>query len=177
VTHRTLTLLALLLLVLAFAACGGDDEEAPATPAPAATQEAAPPEPTVDASENKNLSVKPVVEQPTGDPPDKLKIKDIVEGDGKRAKKGDNVTVQYVGVAFSTGQQFDASWDAGQPFSFPLGAGQVIPGWDEGVAGMRVGGRRQLTIPPDQAYGEAGSPPAIGPNETLIFIVDLVDVA
>jgi peptidylprolyl isomerase len=176
VTHRTLTLLAL-LLVLALAACGGGDEETAATPEPAATQEAPTPEATAEALDNKDLSAKPVVERPTGDPPKTLKVKDMVKGDGTRAKKGDDVTVQYVGVAFSTGQQFDASWDSGQPFSFPLGAGKVIPGWDEGVAGMRVGGRRQLTIPPDQAYGTAGAPPAIGPNETLIFIVDLVDVA
>ncbi|MDP9294380.1 MAG: FKBP-type peptidyl-prolyl cis-trans isomerase, partial [Actinomycetota bacterium] len=85
--------------------------------------------------------------------------------------------VQYVGVSFSTGEQFDASWDAGQPFSFPLGTGQVIPGWDKGVAGMRVGGRRKLTIPPDQAYGTAGSPPSIGPNETLVFVIDMVQIA
>jgi peptidylprolyl isomerase len=98
-------------------------------------------------------------------------------GKGKRAKKGDEVTVQYVGVSFSTGQQFDASWDSGQPFPFTLGAGMVIPGWDRGVAGMREGGRRMLTIPPDLAYGTAGSPPAIGPDETLIFVVDMVEVA
>jgi peptidylprolyl isomerase len=83
------------------------------------------------------------------------------------------VSVDYVGVNFSSGQQFDASWDRGEPFQFQLGAGQVIPGWDEGVKGMRVGGRRVLTIPPDLAYGPAGSPPVIGPNETLVFVVDL----
>ena len=81
--------------------------------------------------------------------------------------------VQYVGVAQSTGKQFDASWDRGQAFDFPLGQGEVIPGWDEGIVGMKVGGRRQLTIPPDQAYGAQGAPPDIGPNETLVFVVDL----
>ena len=85
------------------------------------------------------------------------------------------MTVQYVGVTFSTGEQFDASWDSGQPFSFQLGGGQVIPGWDRGLKGMRKGGRRELTIPPTLAYGAQGSPPAIGPNETLVFVVDLVN--
>lgn len=166
--HRTLILMAL-LLALTLSACGGGDEETAATPE--ATETAAP------APDNKDLGVKPTVPQPSGDPPQKLKVKDIVKGDGKRAKTGDDVTVQYVGVSFGTGQQFDASWDSGQPFSFPLGRKQVIPGWDKGVAGMRIGGRRMLTIPPDQAYGTAGSPPAIGPNETLIFIVDLLEIA
>ena len=166
VRHRTL--LSALLLVLALAACGGDDEkEAASTPAPTAT---ATPDPT-------DLKVKPEVLSPGGDPPARLVKEDVVPGKGKRAAKGDQVTVQYVGVSYSTGQQFDASWDSGQPFPFTLGEGQVIPGWDEGVAGMRVGGRRRLTIPPDMAYGSAGSPPSIGPDETLIFVVDLVDVA
>ena len=89
------------------------------------------------------------------------------------AEPGKNVQVQYVGISFKNGRQFDASWDRGEPFTFELGAGQVIPGWDNGIVGMREGGRRELVIPPDQAYGAAGSPPAIGPNETLIFVVDL----
>jgi peptidylprolyl isomerase len=86
------------------------------------------------------------------------------------------VTVHYVGVSKANGRQFDASWDRGEPFQFQLGAGQVIPGWDQGVAGMKVGGRRELVIPPRLAYGPAGSPPTIGPNETLVFVVDLLAV-
>ena len=114
--------------------------------------------------------------KPTGSPPRKLVTEDIVKGKGRAAKAGDSVTVQYVGVSFSTGEQFDASWDIGQPFNFPLGAGQVIPGWDKGIAGMRPGGRRVLTIPPELAYGAEGFPPDIAPNETLVFVVDLVSI-
>jgi peptidylprolyl isomerase len=175
VTHRTLLLPLLLALALALlAGCGGDKQsETAATPAATPTDTPTP----APAPDNKDLKKKPTVPAPQGQPPSKLEIKDIVKGKGKRAKKGDNVTVQYVGVAFSTGQQFDASWDAGKPFPFTLGQGMVIPGWDQGVPGMRVGGRRMLTIPPDLAYGAAGAPPSIGPNETLIFIVDMVKVA
>lgn len=127
------------------------------------------------SSEATDPMNKPTIEVPGGEPPSDLVIDDIVEGDGTTVEDGDQVTVQYVGVSYSTGQEFDASWDRGEPFPFKLGAGQVIPGWDEGVAGMKVGGRRELTIPPDLAYGEAGSPPAIGPDETLIFVIDLLD--
>ena len=111
---------------------------------------------------SKDLKVKPAVPTPSGDPPAELRKIDIVKGKGKRAKPGDTVVVQYVGVAWSTGEQFDASWDRGEPFAFPLGAGQVIKGWDEGVAGMRVGGRRVLVIPADLAYGDQSPTPAIG---------------
>jgi peptidylprolyl isomerase len=121
-----------------------------------------------------DTSKKPVIPKPQGTPPSKLVIKNIVQGKGAPAKAGDTVTVQYVGVSWSTGQQFDASWDRNEPFSFPLGQGQVIPGWDQGVAGMKPGGRRELVIPPDLAYGPSGSPPAIGPNETLVFVIDLI---
>ena len=113
---------------------------------------------------------------PKGAPPKKLEIKEIEEGTGAEAKAGDEVTVQYVGVNYKSGKEFDASWDRGEPFSFKLGAGMVIPGWDQGVEGMKVGGRRELIIPPELAYGPEGSPPAIGPNETLIFVIDLVEV-
>ncbi|HVS28838.1 MAG TPA: FKBP-type peptidyl-prolyl cis-trans isomerase, partial [Solirubrobacteraceae bacterium] len=99
--------------------------------------------------------------------------KDIVTGKGPAAKAGDTVTVQYVGVSFKTGKQFDASWDRGQPFDFQLGAGMVIPGWDKGVKGMRVGGRRELIIPSRLAYGAQGQPPTIAPNEPLVFVIDL----
>ncbi|MGH2946346.1 MAG: FKBP-type peptidyl-prolyl cis-trans isomerase [Solirubrobacteraceae bacterium] len=102
-------------------------------------------------------------------------MEDIVEGKGRAAKAGSTVSVQYVGVSWSTGQEFDASWNSGQPFPFPLGGGQVIPGWDQGVEGMKNGGRRLLVIPPELGYGAAGSPPVIAPNETLVFVVDMVD--
>ena len=119
---------------------------------------------------------KPVVEVPSGDPSYQLEIEDLEVGDGEEATSGRTVEVHYIGVAWSNGEEFDASWNRGDTFKFGLGKGQVIPGWDQGVAGMKVGGRRQLVIPPDLAYGEQGSPPAIGPNETLVFVVDLVAI-
>jgi len=109
-------------------------------------------------------------------PPDELQIRDIVKGKGPKAKKGDTVSMQYVGLTWSTSVEFDASWDRGQPFMFKLGAGKVIPGWDKGIPGMQKGGRRELTIPADLAYGAQGSPPNIGPNECLRFIVDLMKI-
>jgi peptidylprolyl isomerase len=116
---------------------------------------------------------KPEVDFPEGQPPTDLQITDIWEGDGKVARAGDSVRVHYVGVAYSTGEEFDASWDRGEPLEFPLGAGRVIAGWDQGVQGMKVGGRRQLIIPPHLGYGSSGAGP-IKPNETLIFVCDLV---
>ena len=117
---------------------------------------------------------KPEVDFPGGEPPAELQITDIWEGDGAAAHAGDMVEVHYVGVAYSTGEEFDASWDRGEPLQFRLGTGQVIAGWDRGVQGMRVGGRRQLIIPPDLAYGNRGAGSAIAPGETLIFVCDLV---
>jgi peptidylprolyl isomerase len=116
---------------------------------------------------------KPKVTVPSGPPPKKLTIKDLEKGSGPAAKSGDEVTVNYVGVDYKTGKEFDASWDRGEPFSFELGSGAVIPGWEEGIEGMKVGGRRELIIPPSLGYGSAGSPPTIPPNETLVFVVDL----
>ena len=123
-----------------------------------------------------DLSAKPDVPVPDEPAPTELVSEDIVTGDGAEAKPGDQLTMQYVGVLYDTGEQFDASWDSGQPFEFELGAGGVIPGWDEGIEGMKVGGRRVLTIPPDLAYGPQGSPPTIPPDSTLVFVVDLLDV-
>ena len=158
---KRLILLALACVALALAGCGSDKETAATpTPEPPSTPAATKPEITV----------------PKGKAPKKLVVKDIKEGTGPVAENGSNVQVQYVGVSFANGRQSDASWDRGEPFAFQLGAGQVIPGWDQGVAGMKVGGRRQLVIPPGLAYGKQGSPPAIGPNETLVFVVDLVGV-
>jgi peptidylprolyl isomerase len=125
---------------------------------------------------NDTAGKKPTVSVPSGSAPTTLQKTDLIVGKGAEAVAGKDVTVQYVGVSFSTKKQFDASWDRGQAFSFVLGAGNVIQGWDEGVPGMKVGGRRQLVIPPDLAYGAEGSPPVIGPNETLVFVVDLVSV-
>ena len=116
---------------------------------------------------------KPAVTVPEGEPPSDLRVDDLVEGDGELAAAGMLATVDYVGVSWSTGSEFDASWNRNDTFSFNLGAGEVIPGWDQGVQGMKVGGRRQLTIPPDLGYGTLGAGGVIAPNETLIFVVDL----
>ena len=121
----------------------------------------------------EDTSVKPTIEVPASEPPADLHIGDLVVGDGAEAAAGAIVNVDYVGVSWSTGQEFDASWNRGDVFSFALGGGMVIAGWDEGVAGMKVGGRRRLTIPPHMGYGAQGAGGAIGPNETLIFTVDL----
>jgi peptidylprolyl isomerase len=117
---------------------------------------------------------KPEVDFPGGAPPPGLEVTDIWEGTGAVASAGVQVKVHYVGVAFSTGEEFDASWDRGEPLAFQLGAGRVIAGWDQGLQGMKVGGRRQLIIPPDLAYGDRGAGNAIAPGETLIFVCDLV---
>ena len=120
---------------------------------------------------------KPQVDVPSDQPPSyQLELEDIVEGDGEEAVAGRIVEVHYVGVSWKTGRQFDASWDRGDTFKFGLGKGQVIKGWDEGVAGMKVGGRRRITIPPNLAYGKRGAGGVIGPDETLVFVVHLIGV-
>ena len=119
---------------------------------------------------------KPTVTIPEGAPPTDLVIEDIEVGDGTEAVAGANVTVHYVGVAWSDQQQFDASWDRDDLFEFPLGRGYVIAGWDQGVQGMRVGGRRRITIPPHLGYGARGFPPVIPPNSTLVFEVELLSI-
>jgi peptidylprolyl isomerase len=121
----------------------------------------------------KNGNDKPEIDFPEGPPPADLEITDIWEGDGEVARAGQTVHADYVGVSFSTGEQFDASWDRGAPLAFPLGQGRVIQGWDQGIQGMKVGGRRKLVIPPHLAYGDHSPSPAIKPGETLIFVVDL----
>jgi peptidylprolyl isomerase len=152
--------LALCCAALVLAGCGGGDSEQQASKST--------PAPTAEAT-------KPTITKPPGPKPKKLVKKDLKVGTGKTAKPGDKVSVQYVGVSYTNGRQFDASWDRGQPFEFTLGNGDVIPGWDQGVAGMKEGGRRMLIIPPDLAYGPQGQGP-IGPNETLIFVIDLLKV-
>ena len=119
---------------------------------------------------------KPEIDAPDGPPPSELEITELSEGDGAEAVAGSTVSVHYVGVAHSTGEEFDASYNRGAPLDFRLGAGQVISGWDQGVQGMKVGGRRQLTIPPHLAYGDRGAGGVIAPGETLIFVVDLISV-
>jgi peptidylprolyl isomerase len=120
------------------------------------------------------LSTEPKVTVPSGSAPTKLVTKEIIPGTGTEAKAGDSVTVNYVGVLYSNGKVFDASWKRHEPFTFTLGKGQVIPGWDQGVAGMKVGGRRELIIPAELAYGKRGSPPTIPANSPLVFVVDLL---
>jgi peptidylprolyl isomerase len=119
---------------------------------------------------------KPVIDKPEGDIPFELVTEDLVLGEGDEATSGRKVTVHYAGVSFRSGEEFDASWNRGQPFDFRLGKGQVIPGWDAGVQGMRVGGRRKLTIPSAMAYGARGAGGAIAPHEPLVFVVDLLAV-
>ena len=119
---------------------------------------------------------RPLIDPPEGTPPAELEITEITLGEGDEAIAGTQVTVHYVGVSWSTGEEFDASWNRGDTFSFGLGAGQVISGWDQGVQGMKVGGRRRLTIPPHLGYGAQGAGGVIKANETLIFVVDLLAV-
>jgi peptidylprolyl isomerase len=176
VRARLLTLTAALLLVLGVAACGDDDNSAEGETAATPTATEAPAAPNTDAIAagiTKNTKKEPQIVTPEGAPPTELITEDIVKGTGKKAKAGDQLTMQYVGYSWSNGQKFDASWDRGEPFQFQLGAGMVIPGWDQGLVGMREGGRRLVVIPPDLGYGSAGAGGAIGPNETLVFAVDL----
>ena len=119
---------------------------------------------------------KPEIDFPEGPPPADLEVIDLTEGDGREAAAGHTAVVHYVGVAYSSGEEFDASWNRGQSFEFALGGGQVIAGWDQGVVGMKVGGRRRLVIPPHLGYGDRGAGSVIPPGETLIFVVDLLDV-
>jgi peptidylprolyl isomerase len=152
----------------ASASADGDTGSAQACPGP--TPVPAPEGATTD------LSTKPAVEVGEDPAPSTLEVSDIVVGEGEVACPGDTVLMQYVGVTYADGQQFDASWDRGEPFPFRLGAGQVIAGWDEGIVGMREGGRRQLVIPPDLGYGDRGAGADIPPGATLVFVVDLLEV-
>ena len=158
--------------------CGNDGGQSAATDSsteiPTSIEIVPTPTPAGDV-DNADLSVKPLVTIPPSSPPTELLIEDLVVGSGSPVGVGDFLIMDYVGVSYSTGLQFDASWDRGSPFPFELGAGRVIQGWDQGIVGMSVGGRRSLTIPPELAYGENGSGSgSIGPNETLVFVVDLI---
>lgn len=157
--------------LLAFAGCGDDDSsDESATTSGGETSGA------VEKSDDASDRTKPEVTVPEGEPSTELVENELIEGTGAEAKKGDEVTVQYVGVGYESEEEFDSSWSRNEPFSFQLGSSSVIPGWEMGVEGMKVGGRRELVIPSELAYGAAGSPPAIGPNETLIFVIDLLEV-
>ncbi len=165
---KALMLTIALCAALAMAGCGGDSDSS--SESTAASGES----PATEAAGGEKT--KPAVTVPKGAPPKKLEVEEIEEGSGAEAKSGDEVTVQYVGVNYKNGKEFDSSWSRNEPFAFTLGAGEVIPGWDQGVEGMKIGGRRELIIPPELAYGEAGAPPAIAPNETLVFVIDLLEV-
>jgi peptidylprolyl isomerase len=169
---KTLMLTIALCTALAVAGCGSDDDSSAGSAGSAGATETT----ATAAAKAPAEKTKPKVTVPTGAPPKKLEIIELEAGSGPEAKSGDNITVQYVGVSYKSGEEFDSSWSRNEPFPFTLGTGEVIPGWDQGVEGMKAGGRRELVIPPELAYGEAGSPPAIGPNETLVFVIDLLAV-
>lgn len=156
-----------LLGAIALAACAEDaDPEAPQTETPAPG----------DADLASRPELASFLPDDRGDPPGALVVEDVVDGDGDAAGEGDVLTVHHVGATWSTGVEFDATWSRGQTYTFELGAGRVIPGWDVGLVGMRTGGRRLLVIPPDLAYADRGAGSMIPPGETLLFVVDLVDV-
>ena len=162
---RRLFLILLACLALAVGGCGSDDS--------GTTSASSAGETSAEQAEAPKKKTKPQVKTQKGAPPKQLVTKDLEEGSGAAAKAGDEVTVQYVGVNYKSGKEFDSSWSRSEPFTFALGSGMVIPGWEEGIEGMKVGGRRELVIPPELGYGSTGSPPAIPPNETLVFVVDL----
>lgn len=169
-------------LAIAVAGCGGGSDSS--TGSSGSTESSASTEAGDSAKESsgsaesstKGEKTKPKVTVPKGISSKNFATKELEEGAGATAKSGDEVTVQYVGVGYDSEEEFDSSWSRNEPFSFTLGGGEVIKGWEQGVEGMKVGGRRELLIPGNLAYGAAGSPPAIGPNETLIFVIDLLSV-
>ena len=179
---RLLRLVLTLIVVVALAslaACGDDDDSSNGGGADGgAAQEGTSTEPSpADAQEAlKDTSTKPVIPKPTGSPPRRLVKEDIVKGTGPGAKNGDTVVVNYVGMNFSNGREFDASWDTGATFPVQLGTGGVIAGWEKGLIGIKKGGRRKLVIPPELGYGAQGYPPDIPPNETLVFVIDAVSI-
>jgi FKBP-type peptidyl-prolyl cis-trans isomerase len=186
---RNVILAALAATALLVSACGGGTKEsdadkfaqtaeqqaktqtAPApTPAPTATK-------VTPSSGERNISAKPEIPKAEGAAPKQLKVEDLIEGKGPAAKAGDKISVRYVGVLYNNNKEFDSSWKRGKaPFQLTLGQGDVIQGWDQGLIGMKAGGRRRLTIPPDLAYGAQGQPPTIPANSTLVFDVDLTKI-
>jgi len=172
-SRRPLALTLTAVLALAAAGCGSSKDKTTSTSSSSSTAATTD---TAAAPATAKPRPKPKVKVPAGKPPKKLVIKDLIPGTGQAAKAGDPITVNYIGVNFADGKPFDNSYDRGQPFPFQLGGGQVIPGWDRGLVGMKVGGRRELVIPPSLAYGPQGQPPVIKPNETLVFVVDLLSI-
>jgi peptidylprolyl isomerase len=171
-SRRPLALTLTAALALVAAGCGSSNDKTSSTSSAAPAQSTS----TAATPAPAKARPKPKVKVPSGKPPKKLVIKDLIPGRGQAAKAGDPITVNYIGVDFANGKPFDNSYDRGQPFPFQLGGGQVIPGWDRGLVGMKVGGRRELVIPPSLAYGPQGQPPVIKPNETLVFVVDLLSI-
>ena len=169
--RRLLALLLAAVLCGGLVACGSDDSSGSTTPTGPQRKAS-----DVDVAAPTDLKTKPSVGIPDGRPPAGLQQIDLVDGTGPAAKDGDKLKLQYVGLAWSTGQEFDASWDRGETIPVTLGAGAVIQGWDRGIVGMKKGGRRLLVIPPSLGYGAQGQPPAIAANETLVFVVDVTEV-
>lgn len=172
--RKLLLIIGACLALLVVAGCGSDDSTTSSS-TPDSTEEAPAPEETESSGETESTKkkTKPTVKAPSGAPPKQLVVNDLEEGTGAAVKVGDVVKVNYVGVNFKTGKEFDSSWSRGEPIAFPTGQGMVIQGWEKGLQGMKVGGRRELIIPPDLGYGATGSPPTIPPNETLVFVLDL----
>lgn len=174
-SKRAFVLPALALVAAGLAGCGSSSKatgiELVPSQGPTTSAAAATPKPAAA------ISKKPVVTVPSGPAPSHLVTKDLVTGTGQTAKAGQTVTVNYVGVLYKTGKEFDSSWSRNQPFTTALTSGSVIPGWVQGIPGMKVGGRRELIIPASLAYGKAGSPPTIPPNSPLVFVVDLLSVS
>jgi FKBP-type peptidyl-prolyl cis-trans isomerase len=186
-------LAALAAMALVTSACGSSTKESDAdkfaataeqqaktlTSAAATATTQAPPTATkvTPSAGERDIGTKPKIPKQSGAPPKTLKVEDLITGTGPAAKSGDKISVRYVGVLYDTGKEFDSSWKRGKaPFQLTLGQGQVIQGWDQGLVGMKVGGRRRLTIPPDLAYGPQGQPPTIPANATLVFDVDLTKI-
>ena len=184
-------LAALVLTSILIGACGGSAKESDAdkfaqtaeqqAKTQATVTQAATKPPTATkvtpSSGERNIGTKPKIPKASGAAPTSLKVEDLIEGSGAAAKDGDKLSVRYVGNLYDTNKEFDSSWKRGKaPFQFTLGQGQVIPGWDQGLLGMKVGGRRRLTIPADLAYGAQGQPPTIPANSTLVFDVDLTKI-
>jgi peptidylprolyl isomerase len=182
--HRTIALSALLIAAIVVGGCSSGSSSIAASPSTAAppttacTSASGPPAAPASAppavANATDLKVAPVAGAGTGSPPTQLVIIDLVVGTGKEPTTCDTVSVQYAGSNYADGKVFDSSWTRGQPTSFPLSG--VVPGFEQGILGMKVGGRREVVIPPALGYGTQGSPPAVGPDETLVFLIDLVGV-
>jgi len=169
---RALAIPALLALAAGLSACGSASGVQSA-PSAGPTEASVPTTPTPPPA----LRTKPTIKVPKGAPPKSLVTKDLVTGTGRAVSAGQTATVNYVGLLYNNGKEFDSSWKRNQPFTTQLSAGSVIPGWVQGMAGMKVGGRRELIVPPSLAYGKAGSPPTIPANSTLVFVIDLLSVS